>query len=142
METETSPPLARIVLTSAPAAVSEEIGEVPPQDGVQLPESRMKASWNAFWPVASMTAATSGGLLSSGMTYGAEAYQLFPSAAVAGWPVTASAVRASTAAAAEPTAAVFQLRMRCADMTLEPPGGSANRRKRTMGMVFETVGCD
>ncbi|GAA1969735.1 hypothetical protein GCM10009838_30550 [Catenulispora subtropica] len=65
--------------------LSELIGLVPPHVGEQPPPSgaRMKASWKAFWPVASMTAETSGGELSSGIRYGAEAYQVLGSAAVA-----------------------------------------------------------
>ncbi len=47
--------------------VSVSIGDVPPQAGTQPPLSRMNASWKAFWPVASITVETSGGLLSSGI---------------------------------------------------------------------------
>ena len=44
------------------AAVPSHVGEQPPPLG-----ARMKASWNAFWPVAFMTATGSGGLLSNGI---------------------------------------------------------------------------
>lgn len=69
METETSPPLARIVLITDWTAVSEETGEVPPQVGEQPPPlgARTKASWKALRPVASMMAPASGGLLSVGI---------------------------------------------------------------------------
>ena len=42
---------------------------MPPQVGEQPPPlgARMNASWNAFWPVASITAPASGGLLSNGI---------------------------------------------------------------------------
>ncbi len=51
----------------------------------------MNASSNAFWPVAAITVGRSGGLLSSGMTYGADPYQLLVSvAACAGLPANAA----------------------------------------------------
>ncbi|GGQ88955.1 hypothetical protein [Kitasatospora griseola] len=65
---ETSQPLLRMVWMTAGMVVSEVIGEVPPQAGVQLlPWARTNASWKAFCPVASIIAAASGGLLSSGI---------------------------------------------------------------------------
>ena len=69
METETSPPAARILLIVAATAVSEETGVVPPQVGVQPPPlgARMKASWKALRPVAFITSTGFGGLLSSGI---------------------------------------------------------------------------
>ena len=47
-ETETSPPLARMLLIRLATAVSDETGAVPPQVGVHPPPARMKASWNDF----------------------------------------------------------------------------------------------
>ncbi|MBW8706536.1 hypothetical protein MBT84_43630 [Streptomyces sp. MBT84] len=69
METETSPPLARMLLMTDWTAVSEETAAVPPQVGEQPPPSgaRMKASWKALSPVASMMAPAFGGSLSSGI---------------------------------------------------------------------------
>src|SRR5262245_45188787 len=79
----TSPPCARTALMTLATAVSEETAAVPSQVGVQPPPlgARMKANSKAFWPVAAMTVVRLGGLLSSGMTYGAEPYQLLPSVA-------------------------------------------------------------
>lgn len=37
----------------------------------------MNANWNAFCPVAAITTVGSGGLLLSGIKYGAEAYQFW-----------------------------------------------------------------
>src|SRR3954451_20761454 len=86
METLTSPPLARIRLIIAAGSVSDETARVPSQVGVQPPPlgARMNASWNAFCPVAFMTSTGSGGLLSNGIRYGAEAYQLLVSMAGVG----------------------------------------------------------
>src|SRR3954471_3747403 len=85
METETSPPLALIAEITLATAVSEETARVPSQVGLQPPPlgARMKASWNAFCPVAFMTVIGSGGSLSNGIRYGADAYQLLLSAALA-----------------------------------------------------------
>jgi hypothetical protein len=78
IETLTSPPLARIRLIIAAASVSPETARVPSQVGLHPPPfgARMNASWNAFCPVAFMTSTGSGGLLSNGIRYGADAYQL------------------------------------------------------------------
>jgi hypothetical protein len=96
---------------TAPTAVSEETGAVPSQVGVQPPPlgARMKASSKAFCPVASMTAPRSGGVLSSGMTYGADPYQLpVRVAAAAGEPMLSAAIAppAATVAAAASSANV------------------------------------
>ncbi len=50
-------------------AVSDDTGDVPSQVGLHPPPlgARMKASWNALRPVASMMALASGGLLSCGI---------------------------------------------------------------------------
>jgi hypothetical protein len=62
----------------------------------------MNASWNAFCPVAFMTVMASGGLLSKGIRYGAEAYQLLLSAALALCALTRpNSVAAPMAAVAE-----------------------------------------
>src|SRR6185312_3739767 len=85
-----------MVLMTAGIVVSELIGLVPPQVAEQPPPlgARMNASWKAFCPVASMTVEMFGGELSSGIRYGAEAYQVLLSAAALGaaWPVVASAM--------------------------------------------------
>lgn len=61
--------MLRMVRMTAGMVVSEVIGEVPPQAGVQLlPWAGTNASWKAFCPVASIIAAASGGLLSSGIS--------------------------------------------------------------------------
>src|SRR5882757_465151 len=98
METETSPPLARIAAITFATAVSEDTAAVPSHVGVQPPPlgARMNASWNAFSPVASMIAPASGGVLSSGMRYGAAAYQLLDRAlaeavAPSAWPAPSAA---------------------------------------------------
>src|SRR5262245_51110717 len=88
METLTSPPWARIRPIRSAASVSDDTGRVPSQVGLQPPPERMNANWNAFWPVASMTVIGSGGALSNGIRYGAEAYQLSVSAALALWALT------------------------------------------------------
>ena len=51
------------------AVVSDETAWVPSQVGEQPPPlgARMKASWNAFWPVAFITSTGLGGLLSNGI---------------------------------------------------------------------------
>jgi hypothetical protein len=51
------------------AVVSDDTAWVPSQVGVQPPPfgARMKASWNAFWPVAFITSTGLGGLLSNGI---------------------------------------------------------------------------
>src|SRR5690349_5217867 len=99
METETSPPLARMVLMTDCTAVSEETAAVPPQVGEQPPPlgARTKASWKALRPVSSMMAAGSGGSLSSGMRYGAAPYQRLSRAVVApeAWPATRAVVPAA-----------------------------------------------
>src|SRR4051812_23693366 len=94
MLTLTSPPLARIRLIRVAASESDETARVPSQVGEQPPPlgARMNASWNAFRPVAFMTSTGSGGLLSKGIRYGAEAYQLVVR-------VAASACSATTALA-------------------------------------------
>src|SRR4029453_9563812 len=94
METLTSPPLARIRLIRLAASASDETDRVPSQVGAHPPPlgARMKASWNAFWPAAFMTLSGWGGLLSKGIRYGAEAYQLLVR-------VAASACRATKALA-------------------------------------------
>ncbi len=63
METETSPPAARMAEIIGPTVVSVDTGLVPSQVGVQPPlfGARMKASWNALMPVAAITAVGSGG---------------------------------------------------------------------------------
>src|SRR5579859_3199066 len=97
-ETDTSPPAPRTVLMSEATAPSEPNGVVPSHVGLHPPPlgARMNASSNAFCPVAAITWLRSGGLLSRGMTYGAEPYQLVPNAANAGPPVpTANAVPAA-----------------------------------------------
>src|SRR6478609_5276472 len=92
-----------MVWMTAGIVVSVSIEDVPPQDGLQvLPWARMKASWNAFWPVASITAAASGGLLSSGIRYGAEAYQLEPSPSVVAALAEPEVATAETAPASRP----------------------------------------
>src|SRR5581483_2760995 len=111
METETSPPLPRISLIRLPTEVSPETLSVPFQDGVQPPESRMKASSKAFCPVASMTVPGSGVAVSLTKRYGAEAYQLLDSAVVAALLDVASAkvvpVAIPTAATAPSAANCF-----------------------------------
>src|SRR6266540_3323288 len=103
MDTDTSPPLARIRPITAATAVSAETAAVPSQVGEQPPPlgARMKASWNAFCPLAFMTVTGSGGSLSSGIRYGAAAYQFEPRAPAAG----VGPARVTAAAAAGPTAA-------------------------------------
>src|SRR5215475_518998 len=98
MEMETIPPAERTALITAPTAVSEETGAVPSQAGLQeLPLARMKASSKAFCPDADMTVVRFGALLSSGITYGAEPYQLLVSVAAC-----AGAMATATAAATKP----------------------------------------
>src|SRR5439155_3210798 len=85
------------------ARVPSHVAEQPPPLG-----ARMKASWKVFCPVACMTARTSGGLLSKGITYGAAPYQLFDTAVVLAASavtaaVTAAAPKVRVAAAMEPT---------------------------------------
>src|SRR5438270_4322119 len=101
METLTSPPAPRMLPIIAAAVVSEETLVVPSQVGVHPPAlgARMNASWNAFCPVAFMTATGSGGLLSNGIRYGAEGYQLLLRAALAGRALT---MPTATAASATP----------------------------------------
>ena len=94
---------------SAVEEVSDETLSVPFQDGVQPPESRMKASSKAFCPVASITAPRSGVEVSLTNTYGAEAYQLLDSA-VAALLVVA---RAMVAPVAMPTAATAPSAVNC-----------------------------
>ncbi|KIQ66300.1 hypothetical protein TR51_01220 [Kitasatospora griseola] len=92
-----------MVRMTAGMEVSEVIGEVAPQAGVQLlPWARTNASWKAFCPVASIIAAASGGLLSSGIRYDAEAYQLEPSPSVAAAFAGPDAVTAATPPASRP----------------------------------------
>src|SRR4051794_39638219 len=78
----------------------------------------MNASWKALSPVAFITVIGSGGLLLTGIRYGAAAYQLVLSAAVAeGAPITRLTAVPMKVAAASPMAASLLLRMIC------PPGG-------------------
>src|SRR5689334_9406303 len=106
MEMETSPPALRMVLMTPATAVSEETGAVPSQAGLQpLPPARMKASSKAFCPVAAITVARLGGLLSSGITYGAEPYQLLVSVAACASGVTAKAMVAAATVVPAATAA-------------------------------------
>src|SRR5438105_4594075 len=116
VETETSPPAARIDLMTAATFVSDETGPVPSQVGVQPPlvGARMNANWNAFWPVADITAFTSGGSLSSGIRYGADAYQALPSRpwgglAALAWVMPTTAAPTTTAAVIEAMGASFGL---------------------------------
>src|SRR5579859_3660607 len=130
METETSPPAARIAEIVEATLVSLETGAVPPQVGVQPPPlgARMKASWKALRPVAAITSVGFGGLLSSGIRYGAAAYQLLPRAAVVlAWalpPIEASSPPAASAAA--PTVATMRLGVKRNTWTL-----LVGRRART-----------
>src|SRR5436190_21430404 len=102
-----------MVLITDGIVVSEPIGLVPPQVAEQPPPlgARMNASWKAFWPVASITVETFGGELSSGIRYGAEAYQLLLSAVELGaaWPAVA---RAMVVPAARARAAVGKAKRR------------------------------
>src|SRR3954451_3334454 len=106
METETSPPLALIAEITPATAVSDDTALVPPQVGLQPPPvgARMKASWNALRPVASMMAVGRGGLLSSGLRYGAAGYHWLLSAlaetvAPLAWPAPSAAAVPSPAKA-------------------------------------------
>src|SRR6185436_3208102 len=124
METLTSPPAARIRLMRAAASVSLDTARVPSQVGEQPPPlgARMNANWNAFWPVAFITVTGSGGLLSKGIRYGAEAYQLLVSAALAGGAeMTIVAATASALAPIVPSKAKLR---RC--MVLTSPGWETN----------------
>src|SRR5438105_5363587 len=113
METLTSPPAPRMLLIIAVAVVSDETLVVPSHVGVHPPPfgARMNASWNAFCPVAFMTATGSGGLLSNGMRYGADAYQLLLSAALAGQAFTTPTAAAAMVTAA--TDASVNVLLRC-----------------------------
>src|SRR4051812_24482223 len=111
-----------MLLIIVAASVSDETARVPSQVGEQPPPfgARMKASWNAFWPVAFMTSTGLGGLLSNGIRYGALAYQLLES-------VAASACRATTAPAPSSAALAAATVIRGLRFTGSSPGGGGER---------------
>src|SRR3954467_12399996 len=137
MLTLTSPPLARIRLIRVAASESDETARVPSQGGEQPPPSgaRMNASWNAFWPVAFITSTGSGGLLSNGIRYGAEAYQLLGRGAGAACSAT-NALAPSMAALAAASV------MRGLRFTLASPAWGISENSYIQGFLTVIAGPD